>query len=52
VELFNRRQYEEALDLLEQIKSELSSNNESTSWVLKHTIDLYIERIYLLTIGD
>jgi predicted house-cleaning noncanonical NTP pyrophosphatase (MazG superfamily) len=27
LELFNSRQYDEALDLLEQIKSELSSSN-------------------------
>ena len=51
VELFNSKKYDEALDLLEQIKSELSSNDESTSWVLKYNIDLYIERINLLTIS-
>ena len=50
-ELFNSKKYDESLDLLEQIKSELSSNDESTSWVLKYNIDLYIERINLLTIS-
>jgi predicted nucleotidyltransferase len=37
-EFFNNGQYDKALDLLEQIKIELSSNEEITSWVLKHTL--------------
>ena len=49
--LFNSEKYIEALDLLEQIKSVLSSHEGSTSWVLKYTIDSYIERINLLTIS-
>jgi len=49
--LFNSEKYDEALDLLEQIKSVLSNHEGSTSWVLKYTIDLYIERIDLLTIS-
>jgi hypothetical protein len=51
-EFFNNGQYVEALDLLEQIKIELSNHEGSTSWVLKYTIDSYIERIDLLTISD
>jgi hypothetical protein len=50
-ELFNSRQYDEALDMLEQIKSVLSNHEGSTSWVLRYTIDSYIERINLLTIS-
>jgi hypothetical protein len=49
--LFNSEKYDEALDLLEQIKSVLSNHEGSTSWVLKYTIDSYIERIDLLTIS-
>jgi hypothetical protein len=50
-DFFNNGQYVEALDLLEQIKSLLSNHEGSTSWVLKYTINLYIERINLLTIS-
>jgi len=50
-EFFDNGQYVEALDLLVQIKSVLSNHEGSTSWVLKYTIDLYIERINLLTIS-
>ena len=50
-EFFNNGQYVVALDLLEQIKSVISNHEGTTSWVLKYTIDSYIERINLLTIS-
>jgi len=51
-ELFNNGQYVESLDLLEQIKIELSNHEGSTSRLLILTINLYIERIDLLAISD
>jgi hypothetical protein len=51
LELFNSKKYDESLDLLEQIKSELSNREESTFRVSKYTIDLYIRRIGNLTIS-
>ena len=51
MELFNSEKYVESLDLLEQIKSELSNHEGSTSRLLILTINSYIERINLLTIS-
>jgi hypothetical protein len=51
MELFNSEKYVESLNLLEQIKSELSNHEGSTSRVLILTIKSYIERINLLTIS-
>ena len=52
VELFKSGKYDEALALLEQVKSDLSSNNnENSSTALKYSIDLYIHLINLNTIS-
>ena len=52
VELFKSGKYDESLALLEQIKSDLSSNNnDNSSTTLKYSIDLYIHLINLHTIS-